>query len=58
VKGRDIDLISVLSAYHGEVDIMFSGLLKWCVDSFVGQFTTFSARDRLALSAGTAAPTF
>src|SRR5262249_55044702 len=42
IKGRDIDLISVLSAYHGEVDIMFSGLLKWCVDSFVGQFTTFS----------------
>jgi hypothetical protein len=56
VKGRDIDLISVLSAYHSEVDIMFSGLLKWCVDSFVGQFTAFSARDRLVLSTGTATP--
>jgi hypothetical protein len=54
VKGREIDLIEVLGAYHGEVDIMFSGLLKWCVDSFVGQFAAFSARDKIVLSAGTA----
>jgi hypothetical protein len=51
-KNRDVDLISVLEAYHGEVDTMLSALLKWCVESFVGQFAAFTARDMNALSAG------
>ena len=36
--------------YHGEVDIMFSALLKWSVDSFVGQIKAFAARDQVGSS--------
>lgn len=43
------DALSILELYHAEVDTMFAGLVKWSVDSFVGQIVAFSARDRRAL---------
>jgi len=49
-KENDKDLMEVLKLYHGEVDTMLAGLLKWSVDSFVGQFIAFSARDKTGLS--------
>jgi hypothetical protein len=49
-EGSDKDLIEVLKLYHGEVDTMLVGLLKWSVDSFVGQFIAFSGRDKTVLS--------
>jgi len=40
------DLLKILPQYHAEVDTMFTGLLKWSVDSFLGQIAAFTARDR------------
>lgn len=40
------DLLQILPAYHEEIDTMFTSLVKWSVDSFVGQVTTFSDRDK------------
>lgn len=40
------DMLIVLEQYHAEVDELFAGLLKWSVDSFIGQITIFSGRDR------------
>lgn len=40
------DLLLILPNYHAELDALFSGLLKWSVDSFVGQIEAFTARDR------------
>jgi hypothetical protein len=40
------DLLEILLRYHAELDTLFAGLLKWSVDSFVGQIEAFTARDR------------
>ncbi len=40
------DLIEILELYHSEIDTMFAALLKWSVDSFVGQIKIFAARDQ------------
>lgn len=40
------DLLRILPQYHSEVDTMFTGLLQWSVDSFVGQIAAFTSRDR------------
>ena len=40
------DLLLILPNYHAELDALFSGLLKWSVDSFVGKIEAFTARDR------------
>lgn len=50
--GQDKDLHTILRCYNGEVDHMLAGLLKWSTDSFVGQFTAFSERDRALLNVG------
>ncbi|MBI4388960.1 MAG: hypothetical protein HY580_02165 [Nitrospinae bacterium] len=47
------DLLVILEKYHAEIDLMFSGLVKWCVDSFVGQITAFSERDNAKLISAT-----
>jgi len=39
------DLLRILEQYNKENDIMFTALLKWSVDSFVGQIKAFGARD-------------
>ncbi len=39
------DLLKILVQYHDEVDKMFTALVKWSVDSFVGQVRIFAARD-------------
>ncbi|HVZ39743.1 MAG TPA: hypothetical protein VHI13_10735 [Candidatus Kapabacteria bacterium] len=44
------DLLQVLKQYHGEVDTMFGCLLKWAVDSFVGQIHAFAERDSTSLA--------
>jgi hypothetical protein len=49
------NLLSILDVYHAEVDTMFVNLLKWSVDSFVAQVTSFSERDKAALSAASLA---
>jgi hypothetical protein len=41
------DLLRILSQYNGEIDVMFTALLKWSVDSFVGQIHAFAARDQV-----------
>ncbi len=41
------DLLTILDRYHTELDSLFTGLVKWSVDSFTGQITAFTARDRL-----------
>jgi hypothetical protein len=51
--GHNKDLLEVLERYHAEVDTMLAGLLKWSVDSFVGQVVAFSERDKGVLSAVT-----
>lgn len=43
------DLMAILPSYHSENDIMFQGLVKWSVESFIGQISAFAARDRSAL---------
>lgn len=40
------DLLTILPQYQTEVDEMFESLVKWSVESFVGQIKTFSRRDR------------
>lgn len=40
------DLMRILELYHGEIDTMFVALLKWSVDSFLGQIKAFVARDQ------------
>jgi hypothetical protein len=52
-NGHNKDLLVVLERYHAEVDTMLAGLLKWSVDSFVGQVVAFSERDKGVLSAVT-----
>ncbi len=49
-EGQDKNLMEVLRLYHHEVDTMLAGLVKWSVDSFVGQFTAFSERDKSVLT--------
>lgn len=39
------DLIVILEKYHSEIDLMYLGLVKWSVDSFAGQITSFAERD-------------
>ena len=41
------DLLKVLEQYHAEIDTMFTALLQWSVDSFVGQIKAFAARDQV-----------
>lgn len=52
------DLLAILGKYHGEIDSMLIYLVKWSVDSFVGQVTAFSERDRqiLVMAAAIASP--
>ena len=38
------DLFQILPAYNDEVDLMFTALLKWCVDSIDSQVRAFAAR--------------
>jgi hypothetical protein len=38
---QEVDLLQVLKAYNAELDIMFVGLLKWCVNSFSEQIKCF-----------------
>lgn len=45
------DLLKILKTYHAELDTLFTGLVKWTVDSFVGQVVAFSERDKTTLSA-------
>lgn len=40
------DLKNILPIYHNEIDTMFAGLTKWCIDSFIEQIKVFTARDR------------
>ncbi len=40
------DLLKILEQYNKEIDTMFTALLKWSVDSFVGQIKAFAARDQ------------
>lgn len=44
------NLLTILDIYHAEIDTMFSGLIKWSVDSFVSQIISFSERDKEALT--------
>ncbi len=39
------DLLQILTAYHQEVDELFSALVKWSVNAFIGQIQVFAARD-------------
>lgn len=41
------DLLKILEQYNNEIDTMFTALLKWSVDSFVGQIRAFAARDQM-----------
>jgi hypothetical protein len=52
------DLMLILEKYHGEMDTMLTSLVKWSVDSLVGQVSAFSDRDRqlLVTAAATAIP--
>jgi hypothetical protein len=43
------DILQILEKYHCEVDTMFTGLVKWSVDSLVGQIKVFSERDKRIL---------
>ena len=40
------DLLKILEQYNKEIDTMFAALLRWSVDSFVGQIKAFAARDQ------------
>lgn len=40
------DLLIILEKYHTEIDVMLLSLLKWSVNSFVGQITAFAERDK------------
>jgi hypothetical protein len=40
------DLLRILELYHREIDMLFMALLKWSVESFVGQVKAFAARDQ------------
>lgn len=40
------DLLKILEQYNKEIDTMFTALLKWSVESFVGQIKAFAARDQ------------
>jgi hypothetical protein len=52
------NLLLILDKYHGEIDAMLTCLVKWSVDSLVGQVTAFSERDRplFMTAAATATP--
>jgi len=52
------DLLQILEKYHGEIDTMLACLVKWSVESLIGQVTAFSERDRplLVTAAVTANP--
>ncbi len=41
------NLLEILESYHSEVDTMFTALLRWSVESFVGQIRSFAARDQV-----------
>jgi len=41
------DLLEILEQYNTEIDTMFTALLKWSVDSFVGQIRAFASRDQV-----------
>jgi hypothetical protein len=53
-SGQEKDLLEVIEQYHREVDTMLTGLLEWSVNTFVGQFRAFSARDQAVLSTAVA----
>lgn len=40
------DLLKILEQYNSEIDTLFAALLRWSVDSFVGQIRAFAARDQ------------
>lgn len=40
------DLLRILELYHSEIDTMFVALLRWSIDTFVGQVKAFAARDQ------------
>ncbi len=42
----DKNILTILEIYHSEVDTMFVSLLKWSVDSFIGQVEAFTERDK------------
>jgi hypothetical protein len=46
----DRSILTVLDNCHGELDQMFCGLLRWSVNSFIGQVDAFSGRDRGAMA--------
>jgi len=54
--GQDVDLLAVLHKYHGEIDTMFVSLVKWTVESLVGQIDAFAARDKAVLAVAAATP--
>ena len=43
------DLLEILEKYNSEIDVMFSGLVEWSVNSFTMQIVTFSKRDMSVL---------
>ena len=51
------DLLTILDKYHAEIDTMFTGLLLWSVDSFVGQIAAFAERDNAILMSAAAGST-
>ena len=51
------DLLTILDLYHAEIDTLFTSLVKWSVDSFIGQIVAFSVRDSALVSAVAAATT-
>ena len=38
------ELLTILSRYHAEIDAMLEGLVKWSVDSLIGQIRAFAVR--------------
>lgn len=40
------DLLQILEQYNSEIHTLFVALLRWSVDSFVGQIKAFAARDQ------------
>ena len=49
------DLCTILEKYNTEIDVMLTCLVKWSVDSLLGQVKSFSERDEPVLRAAYAA---
>jgi hypothetical protein len=48
---QEKDLLAIIEEYHEQIDTMFAALVKWIVDSFVGQIDAFAQRDKTAIAA-------